>query len=85
MTELIKKNRAYRMNLLYIALQGCYWMMVCCTVSMGSAYLSNRGYSTFSIGLLFAIAYLFAAVLKPELENRNAFTLFTLFIVSRDS
>ncbi len=64
MTELIKKNRAYRMNLLYIALQGCYWMMVCCTVSMGSAYLSNRGYSTFSIGLLFAIAYLFAAVIQ---------------------
>jgi PPP family 3-phenylpropionic acid transporter len=31
---------------------------------MGSAYLSNRGYSTFSIGLLFAIAYLFAAVIQ---------------------
>lgn len=64
MAELFKKNRAYRMNLLYTGLQACYWMMVCCTVSMGSAYLTNRGYSPFSIGLLFAIAYLFAAIIQ---------------------
>ena len=53
-----------RMNLLYIGAQGLYWMMVCCTISMGSAYLSNRGYSTFSIGVLFAVAYLIATAVQ---------------------
>jgi len=60
----IKESREYRLNLYYIIAQGLYWMMVCCTISMGSAYLSNRGYSTVGIGALFAIAYLVATVLQ---------------------
>ena len=67
MTELLERYKnsfEFKMNVLYTVTQGLYWMLVCCTVSMGSAYLSNRGYSTFSIGLLFAIAYLFAAIIQ---------------------
>ena len=60
----IKESREYRLNLYYIIAQGLYWMMVCCTISMGSAYLSNRGYSTVGIGALFAIAFLVATVLQ---------------------
>ncbi|SDB08360.1 MFS transporter, PPP family, 3-phenylpropionic acid transporter [Pseudobutyrivibrio sp. YE44] len=62
--ERFKSSFDFKMNVLYTITQGLYWMLVCCTVSMGSAYLSNRGYSTFAIGLLFAIAYLFAAIVQ---------------------
>ena len=60
----IKESLELRLNLSYITLQGLYWMIVCCTISLGSAYLSNRGYSTVGIGALFALAYLFASVLQ---------------------
>ncbi|WP_028243636.1 MFS transporter [Pseudobutyrivibrio ruminis] len=60
----IKESLELRLNLFYITLQGLYWMIVCCTISLGSAYLSNRGYSTVGIGALFALAYLFASVLQ---------------------
>ena len=53
-----------RLNLLYIAAQGLYWMIVCCCISMGSAYLTNRGYSTVGIGALYAIAYLVATIIQ---------------------
>lgn len=64
MLEQFKTSLDYRVNLLYVGLQGMYWMMVCCCVSMGSAYLSNRGFSTFSIGVLFAMAYLLATLVQ---------------------
>ena len=64
----IKESREYRLNLYYIIAQGLYWMMVCCTISMGSAYLSNRGYSTIGIGALFAIAFLVATVLQQVIS-----------------
>ncbi len=64
MIERFNESLEFRMNVLYTAVQGCYWMLVCCTVSMGSAYLTNRGYSTFSIGLLFAVAFLLAAFIQ---------------------
>ncbi len=64
MLEQFKTSLNYRVNLLYIGLQGMYWMMVCCCVSLGSAYLSNRGYSTFSVGVLFAMAYLLATLVQ---------------------
>lgn len=60
----IKESLELRLNLSYITIQGLYWMIVCCTISLGSAYLSNRGYSTVGIGALFAIAYLLASVLQ---------------------
>ena len=59
-----KNSREYKLNTLYTIAQGAYWMIVCCTVSMGSAYLSKRDFSIFSIGLLFAFSYFFAAVLQ---------------------
>ena len=59
-----RESLDYRLNGLYISLQGLYWMIVCCTISMGSAYLSNRGYSTVTIGALFSLAYLVAAILQ---------------------
>ena len=52
------------MNFEYLLLQALYWMMVCTAVSLGSAYLSNRGYSTAGIGFLFALAYVLAVVLQ---------------------
>lgn len=64
MLEQFKTSLDYRVNILYVGLQGMYWMMVCCCVSLGSAYLSNRGYSTFSIGVLFAMAYLLATLVQ---------------------
>ena len=60
----IKESLELRLNLSYISIQGLYWMIVCCTISLGSAYLSNRGYSTVGIGALFAIAYLIASILQ---------------------
>ena len=64
----IKESQELRLNLLYITIQGLYWMIVCCTISLGSAYLSNRGYSTVGIGALFAIAYLIASVLQQVIS-----------------
>lgn len=64
MISKFRESLEIRLNCLYVSLQGLYWMIVCCTISMGSAYLSNRGYSTVAIGALFAIAYLFATVLQ---------------------
>lgn len=61
MLEQFNKSLDFRINTLYTGLHGMFWMLVCCTISLGSAYLSNRGYSIFSIGLLFAVAYLLAA------------------------
>ncbi|MDC7279704.1 MULTISPECIES: MFS transporter [Pseudobutyrivibrio] len=69
MIEMFEKSREFRLNTLYTFAQGAYWMIVCCTISMGSAYLSNRGYSTFSIGVLFAFAYLFAAIVQQVLST----------------
>ncbi|SHI51489.1 MFS transporter [Pseudobutyrivibrio xylanivorans] len=69
MIETFEKSREFRLNTLYTFAQGAYWMIVCCTVSMGSAYLSNRGYTTFSIGALFAFAYLFAAVIQQVVST----------------
>ncbi|MBR5636430.1 MAG: MFS transporter [Pseudobutyrivibrio sp.] len=62
------KDKNFRVNTLYVFAQGLYWMIVCCTSSMGSAYLSNRGYSTFSIGLLFALSSLFAIIIQQILS-----------------
>ena len=60
----LKESTEFKLNALYIAIQGLYWMIVCCTISLGSAYLTNRGYSTVGIGALFAIAYLLATLLQ---------------------
>ena len=68
LVEKYRKSPVFRLNVLYTLAQGMYWMIVCCTVSMGSAYLSNRGYSTFSIGGLFAVAYIVAAVIQQLLS-----------------
>lgn len=43
-------------------------MTMCCTISLGSAYLTNRGYSTVSIGVLYAIAYLLATVFQQVIS-----------------
>ena len=55
-------------SIAYAVAQGLYWMMVCCTVSLGSTYLSNRGYSTIGIGALFAMAYLVATLLQQVIS-----------------
>ena len=86
MIERFNESFEFRMNTLYIAAQGLYWMLVCCCVSMGSAYLANRGYSTFGIGFLFAIAYLIAAVIQQivsvKTDNSTNFdVLDVLFIL----
>jgi len=60
----ITESKEGRLNLAYVLAHGLYWMALCCTISLGSAYLSNRGYSTVAIGFLFAIAYLVATVLQ---------------------
>ena len=82
MIEMFEKSREFRLNTLYTLAQGAYWMIVCCTVSMGSAYLSNRGYSTFSIGVLFAFAYLFAAIVQQVVsaatDNSTSFNVWDL-------
>ena len=64
MIQKLKASVEFRLNLSYVIAQGLYWMMVCCTVSLGSTYLSNRGFSTVSIGALFAVAYLLATILQ---------------------
>ncbi|MBR4707786.1 MAG: MFS transporter [Pseudobutyrivibrio sp.] len=74
-----RESLDFRLNCLYVSLQGLYWMIVCCTVSMGSAYLSNRGYSTVAIGILFAISFLVATVLQQFIsvlaDNTNRFNV----------
>lgn len=85
MIEMFEKSREFRLNTLYTLAQGAYWMIVCCTVSMGSAYLSNRGYSTFSIGVLFAFAYLFAAIVQQVVsaatDNSTSFNVLDVLII----
>lgn len=65
----LQNSKEYRLNVSYIIAQGLYWMMVCCTISMGSAFLTTRGYSTVAIGALFAIAYLVAALVQQLLST----------------
>lgn len=65
----LKDSTEGRLNLAYVIAQGLYWMIVCCTTSLGSAYLSNRGYSTVGIGLLFALAFLFATFLQQIIST----------------
>ena len=85
MIEMYEKSLEFRLNSLYAFAQGMYWMIVCCAVSMGSAYLSNRGYSTFSIGVLFAVAYLFAAVIQQVVsvaaDNSSRFNVLDVLII----
>ncbi len=64
MLENLRQSLDFRLNSLYFILQGFYWMIVCAVVSLGSAYLSTRGYSTISIGILFACSYVFAALIQ---------------------
>ncbi len=61
-------SKEYSVSIAYAVAQGLYWMMVCCTVSLGSTYLSNRGYSTIGIGALFAMAYLVATLLQQVIS-----------------
>ena len=81
----IKESLELRLNLSYIAIQGLYWMIVCCTISLGSAYLSNRGYSTVGIGALFAIAYLIASILQQlisiETDKSSRFNVLDVLAV----
>ena len=65
MLERIKTSSDFRLNFQYFILQGFYWMTVCCAVSLGSAYLSDRGFSTAGIGVLFALAFGLAAIVQP--------------------
>ena len=65
----LKESVDFRLNLSYVVAQGLYWMIVCCTVSLGSAYLTNRGYTTVGIGTLFAISYLLATVLQQVVST----------------
>ena len=85
MIEMFEKSKEFRLNSLYTLAQGMYWMIVCCAISMGSAYLSNRGYSTFAIGLLFALAYLFAAIVQQVVsvatDNSTNFNVLDVLII----
>ena len=65
MLEKIKTSSDFRLNFQYFILQGFYWMAYCCAISLGSAYLSDRGFSTAGIGVLFAIAFALAAIVQP--------------------
>ena len=80
-----KKSREYKLNTLYTIAQGTYWMIICCTVSMGSAYLSKRDFSIFTIGLLFALAYFFAAVFQQIIsvitDNSLRFTEIDVLVI----
>ncbi|MCR4693810.1 MAG: MFS transporter [Pseudobutyrivibrio sp.] len=69
MVEKFKNSLEFRLNLKYFFAQGLYWMIVCCTTSMGSAFLSGRGYSTAAIGALFAVSYLMAALLQQVITS----------------
>ena len=80
-----KQSAELRLNTSYVIIQGLYWMLVCCTISLGSAYLTNRGYSTVGIGALFAVAYLLAAVLQQTIsvatDNSTSFNVVDVLFV----
>ena len=73
MIEKFKESIEFRCNVGYVVAQGLYWMIVCCCISMGNAYLSNKGFAPVTIGFLFAFAYLFAAfiqhILSAQVDN----------------
>lgn len=80
-----KQSAELRLNTSYVIIQGLYWMLVCCTISLGSAYLTNRGYSTVGIGALFAVAYLLAAVLQQTIsvatDNSTSFNVVDVLFI----
>jgi len=70
MIEKFKESLEFRCNVGYIVAQGLYWMIVCCCISMGNAYLSNKGFPPVSIGFLFAFAYFFAAFIQQIISTQ---------------
>ncbi|MBR5648606.1 MFS transporter [Pseudobutyrivibrio sp.] len=85
MLERFKTSNDFRLNFQYFLLQGFYWMIVCCAISLGSAYLSDRGYSTAGIGILFALAFALAALLQPIIsintDNSSRYTVVDVLTV----
>ena len=85
MLERLKTSNDFRLNFQYFLLQGFYWMIVCCAISLGSAYLSDRGYSTAGIGVLFALAFAMAALLQPIIsintDNSSRYTVVDVLTV----
>lgn len=85
MLERLKTSNDFRLNFQYFLLQGFYWMIVCCAISLGSAYLSDRGYSTAGIGILFALAFAMAAILQPIIsintDNSSRYTVVDVLTV----
>jgi len=82
----LKESLEFRLNFYYVLAQGLFWMSVCCTISLGSAYLTNRGYSTIGIGALFATAYLLATVIQQVVsvltDNSTSFDVVDVLAVS---
>lgn len=58
MNERITASYARSMNIKYSLVQGLYWMIYCCTLSMASAVLAGKNYEPSKIGFIFAIVYL---------------------------
>lgn len=69
MIEKIKESLEFRVNFEYSLAQGLYWMIVCCVTSFASAYLSGKGYSTASIGLILALVALIAICLQQLIAS----------------
>lgn len=84
MIEKIKNSLELQLNIKYGFVCGFYWMLYCCTLSMASAFLMGRGFSTAGIGFLLALTFLIAIVLQQiisaSVDNSTRFSVLDYII-----
>ena len=49
----------------YALIQGFYWASYCAFYSYAAVFLGDRGFSSSAIGILFAVANIFAVIMQP--------------------
>ena len=57
------------MNIEYGGIWSMYWAYYGVLLSFGSIYLLGKGFSNYEIGLLFALAGIFGAVIQPPIAD----------------
>lgn len=58
-----------RLNLIYSAVQGSYWMYFGAVLSFASVFLLGKGYSNSEIGVILAAANVLAVLIQPLLAD----------------
>lgn len=62
-------STSFRYTLKYSLLQGSYWPIICAVYNFSSVYLLSKGFTNPQIGIILALANIFAVILQPAIAS----------------